>query len=817
MLGRIRRVLVLVLAAGLMWHCGGERVTQSQPETAGPPLGKLAARGHASQAVVRVNLSEDGAPVSGAKVEFSRSIAGRATSYLWAGMTDENGQARVEITADNVTGYYLARALRDMEGNISRIGSWSSIPINAGYEAMLNLPIGGKARVTSATALSRLEGEIPIGVVLALTGRIAATGTTMKNGFELALEEINRSGMLGGATLKFIIEDDGGTAEGAVAAYTKLIERDGVSAVLGPFSSSATQAAFPIAQENGVVAISPTSAARGLSALGDYLFRISLTVDALLPGGVATTQAALGYQRVATIVQAADAFSQSSDEVFKDALRANGVQVLTTETFQADGVDDLSAQLTRIKALNPDAIFISTQPPGRMQIPIQARQLGISTDIPFLVTLMTIDDVLQTGGALEGSISFTTWSNKADPPGNRAFVAKFREKFGSEPGAFTAQSYASVYILAQAIADAKSTESSAIRDALAAIDLSTVLGHFSFDANGDAVYAPIILTVKNDQFEVFDPQMSTGEKRMLNVGFYAFFEPLSYSANPDPMSPGFGEHRGYEADLLTALEAMKGERLSFDRHPIAEWPDIWLKPTEPQYDLVGGGITILDSRTRDAMGNQVITFTDGHINFRQSLLVRAEDAQRLASHADLTSAVRVGVLAGTTGEARLLELTGLVDDNGILATGVRVETARDTVVADGSADYVITSAGASPVLMGRRRLHPPSETMPQVVYLGDETGEIALLNALRDGSIDAVARGEIGNRTAVQNSGNAFAVTALDPQIELGGFAVATENTELLTFLNARINFLTDNRRIGYAEWLTDPSVFTRRAEMWSP
>ena len=807
MLSNIRSILVFTLAAGLMWHCGGERVTQSQTETTGPPLGKLTARG-ASQAAVVVNLSQDGAPVSGAVVAFSRSIAGRAASYQWSGTTDENGHARVEIASANVTGYYLARAMQAG----SEIGSWSSIPINSGYEVMLNLPIGGKARVTAS---SEIMSEIPIGLVMSLTGRIAATGTTMKNGLEMALEEINRSGMLGGTTLKFIIEDDGGTVEGAVAAYTKLIEQDDVSVVIGPFSSSATQAAFPIAQENGVVAISPTSAARGLSALGDYLFRISLTVDALLPGGVATTQKALGYQRVVTIIQAADAFSLSSDEVFKDALRANGVEVLTTESFQPDGVDDLSAQLTRIKALNPDAIFISSQPPGRAQIPIQARQLGISKDIPFLVTLMTIDDVLQADPAAEGSISFTTWSNKADPPGNRAFVAKFREKYGYEPAAFTAQSYASLYILAQAIAEAKSTDAHAIRDALTAIDLSTVLGQFSFDANGDAVYDPIILVVENSKFEVFDPQMSTGEKRLLNMGFYAFFEPLSYSANPDPMSPGFKEHRGYEADLLTALEAVKGEKLSFVRHPIAEWPNIWLKPTEPQYDLVGGGITILDSRTRDAMGNQVITFTSGHITFRQSLLVRADDAQRLASHSDLTSDVRVGALAGTTGEARLLELTGLVNDMGMLAAGVRVETAQDTVVADGSADYVITSAGASPVLMGRRLLHPPSETMPQVVYLGDETGETALLNALRDGNIDAVARGEIGNRTAVQNSGNAFAVTALDPQIELGGFAVSAENTELLTFLNERINYLTDNRRIGYAEWLADPTVFTRRAEMW--
>ena len=77
MSGSIRRILVLTLAAGLMWHCGGERVTQSQTETAGPPLGKLTAGEHASQAAaVRVNLSQDGAPVSGAKVEFRAPLPG---------------------------------------------------------------------------------------------------------------------------------------------------------------------------------------------------------------------------------------------------------------------------------------------------------------------------------------------------------------------------------------------------------------------------------------------------------------------------------------------------------------------------------------------------------------------------------------------------------------------------------------------------------------------------------------------------------------------------------------------------------------------
>ena len=308
----------------------------------------------------------------------------------------------------------------------------------------------------------------------------------------------------------------------------------------------------------------------------------------------------------------------------------------------------------------------------------------------------------------------------------------------------------------------------------------------------------------------------TDGARALNFGFYAYFSPVSYSADEDPTSEGFSTHLGYEADLLTALEAMQGAGLSFVRHPIAIWLGIWLKSAEPEYDIVGGGITILDARTQDATGNKVVNFTSGHIKFRQSLLVRAEDAGRFATHADLTSEVRVGVLAGTTGEARLLELTGFVDANGILAEGTRVEILSGTVVADGTAAYMITAANATPNLAGRSHLYPPSENMPQVIYLGDEVGELELLDALAAGRIDAIARGEIGNRDAVQVSGNTFVVTALDEQFELGGFTLAVEDIALAACIDEKLNYLTDNRNIGYAEWVADPSVFMRRAQMWN-
>ena len=310
------------------------------------------------------------------------------------------------------------------------------------------------------------------------------------------------------------------------------------------------------------------------------------------------------------------------------------------------------------------------------------------------------------------------------------------------------------------------------------------------------------------------PMACVSGGRVLKVGFYAFFKPVSYSAAKDPKSPAFNEHRGYEADLLSALEAMKGAGLSFSRRGIAAWKNIWLRPAGSEYDVVGGGITILDSRARDAAGRKVVVFTSGHVAFRQSLLVRAKDAGRLASHKALGGA-RVGALAGTTGEARLLRLTGLADAAGVLAAGVRVRTPRGAVVADGSASYVITSGGASPSLAGRTSLEPPDKAMPKVVYLGSESGEAALLSALREGRVDAVARGEIGNRDAAHASGGAFAVTAIDPAAEYGGFALSAKDADLAACLDEKINWLTDNRRIGYGEWRVDPSVFMRRARLW--
>ena len=358
------------------------------------------------------------------------------------------------------------------------------------------------------TQVEGLSPEIPIGVVLPRTGDLGPGefgpgALVMENSFNMALEEINTSQLLGDVSLKFIIEDDMSTVEGASAAFNKLIHQDKVSVILGVWTSQVAKSVFPIAQENEVVAFSPVVVASGLAEIGEFIFRASHSTDVLIPSGVKITQEKLGYQRVATIADTVDFASRVSDEGYRKALTDSGVEVLTTETFET-GDTDFSNQLTRIKALKPDAIFVSAQQIEVIKILTQGRELGIPADVPFISIVLSVDEIRSAGDAAEGAITFTDWVSTADTPGNQAFVQNYTAKYGMEPSVWAAQPYAAVYILAEAIKNAQSTDSKAIAAALAEIkDFDTILGKFSFDTNGDAIYDPVVLIVKNGKFEVF--------------------------------------------------------------------------------------------------------------------------------------------------------------------------------------------------------------------------------------------------------------------------------------------------------------------------
>ncbi len=355
---------------------------------------------------------------------------------------------------------------------------------------------------------------ITIGVAVALTGDNAEPyGLPMQRGLELAREEIN---MLSDANITFVTEDAKSTVEGAEAAVQALVDQ-GVPAIVGIGISTHLEQAFPIAQEAGVVAFSPISSAAGLSSLGDYIFRAGLAVDILNPVGLMTTQANLKYTKVATIHDAADTYSTSSNEVIMQALAAGGVDILTQETFQTHDTD-FSAQLTNIMEMAPDAVFISALAKEMVQVIVQGREIGIPDSVHFIVPDLTSKEIQAAGKAAEGAITFSGWSVGSDAPGNQAFVQKYQAAYGHEPGPWAAQAYATLHILANAIMNAQSTDSAAIRDALAqTMDIPTILGNFSFDPNGEAMYdrvrERVVHVVKGGKLQPLEagtPQMTAG-------------------------------------------------------------------------------------------------------------------------------------------------------------------------------------------------------------------------------------------------------------------------------------------------------------------
>lgn len=308
-----------------------------------------------------------------------------------------------------------------------------------------------------------------------------------------------------------------------------------------------------------------------------------------------------------------------------------------------------------------------------------------------------------------------------------------------------------------------------------------------------------------------DPKAFQG----VNYGFYTDFHPLSYASTQDSADPAFNQPVGYEPDLVAAVDTFAGKSMSFNPKGIGNpFSGIWLKSAQDEYDMVGGGITALTQRTFDESGAEAIRFGVGHVGFRQSLLV--SESSEITRHSDLTSDHRVGVLRGTTGEARMLVLTGITSADGVVRAGTQVTLEDGSVIVAGAAgtpeELRVSAAASSDAVATRVRLTPATANDPQVVYLASED---ALLGAVVDGSIDAVARGEIGNSLAASEMPG-LQVTAIDTSAtERGAFSypATPAGDELRGAVNAVVNCLTDGGRLGILEWLqSDGSVFRDRA-----
>lgn len=367
------------------------------------------------------------------------------------------------------------------------------------------------AGIAAAALSAACGGEKPadsqgikVGFFGALTGPTATFAQSGRNGVLLAIDEINHAGGVLGRPVTLVAEDDRGEASEAASAVSKLITRDHVVALIGEQASSRTLAAAPIAQSYGVPLISPTSTNVEVTRKGDYIFRACF-IDAYQGKVLAAfARKNLKAQTAAILTDSRSDYSVGLADAFRSAFTAAGGRIVA-EAKYSEGDSDFSAQLTSIRPLAPDVLFVPGYYTDAGLIARQARSLGLKA------TLLGADGwdspkLVEIGGeAMEGAYLSNHYSVDDPAPAVRRFVEAYKKKYGSEPDSIAATSYDAMRLLADAITRAGSTEGRRIRDALAsAKDFEGVTGRITMDADRNPIKPAVVLRVEGGRFRFAD-------------------------------------------------------------------------------------------------------------------------------------------------------------------------------------------------------------------------------------------------------------------------------------------------------------------------
>lgn len=342
------------------------------------------------------------------------------------------------------------------------------------------------------TAPPAANETLKIGVMMPLTGDVATYGESVKNAIEYAASQAQLD------NVQLIFEDSKCEGKDAASAINKLINVDGVSAIIGELCSGATLAAAPIAEANEVVLISPASTSPDVTNAGEYVFR-TIPSDALQGAFGAELASAQGATRLA-VIYSNDDYGQGFDAVLKEEFPALGGQIVASEAVER-GSTDARTQLTKIRAANPDAVYIiSNSTSATVAILKQMKEVGI-VNIPILGSegLRSPDVIEGAGAAAEGLIVSSVSS------GTSEFINGYKEVYGTEPGPFAAQAYDAFMILAQAVEQGAVTGPE-IKNAISGISYEGASGNITFDENGDVTGGYDVVIVESGEFKAVSNQ-----------------------------------------------------------------------------------------------------------------------------------------------------------------------------------------------------------------------------------------------------------------------------------------------------------------------
>ena len=319
---------------------------------------------------------------------------------------------------------------------------------------------------------------IVIGASVPDTGPAAAPALWQRWGFQIALDEVNAAGGVLGKKVELLAYDNRCNPSEAVNAANKLIEAK-VVAILGAHCSSATLATMPLiaaAKIPMVEGIASSPKITELSGVGrnEWTFRINPSDDDMMKAlGLYLSQSSK-IRRVAVLGEDTD-FGRGGAAAFAAVAKKYGLEVISTD-FHPQGYPDFTSLLTRIQQSRPDAIALFQLAGDQLNFLRNAMQLGVR--IPYVGRFDPGGNNLQIAqaGGMDGSITAWTYSYLVDAPANKAFVAEVEKRHNSTPVLQTWAGYDAMRLLLKAIAEAGSTDPTAIRDAIKKIQFTNVMG-----------------------------------------------------------------------------------------------------------------------------------------------------------------------------------------------------------------------------------------------------------------------------------------------------------------------------------------------------
>ncbi|HEX8155176.1 MAG TPA: ABC transporter substrate-binding protein [Thermoanaerobaculia bacterium] len=340
-----------------------------------------------------------------------------------------------------------------------------------------------------------------MGVYAALSGDQAAFGQATVQGVKLAADEINAAGGVNGKKIRLVIEDDRGIAAEAANVVTKLITSDDVAAVIGENSSNQSLAAAPICQSNGVPMISPSSTNPNVTKKGDYIFRVCFTDPYQGKALAAFVRNHLKLSTAAILKDNKNDYSVGLAEFFGKEFTAMGGRILGEQSYTG-GDTEFRPQLTAIKRMNPEIVFVPGFYTDVGQIAIQARDLGLAQP---LVGGDGWDSpvVIEIGGkSIDGSY-FSDHYFVGDPrPLTQKFVTQIRQRHGKNPEANAALGYDALKVFAEAARRAGSFDKKAVRDQIAATqNYDGVSGTISMGPERDPIKPVAMIKIANGKME----------------------------------------------------------------------------------------------------------------------------------------------------------------------------------------------------------------------------------------------------------------------------------------------------------------------------